>query len=187
MAGLRLPAWLFVIGAVLFLAAAFNPSAAVFAESDPAEKLAIIQNQQMLWDISQLLFGAGATVTAVGVVVLAGRWMGTSAGIPLLAGGLAMVLGALLWDVLVYERAVDPSAFVSGELSPSLFTAYTLLTLFGLLILGLSYIQVGLPGWLGYGTIVAALALFVGYLLFRDMPPFVYYLITLVGAVVFLR
>lgn len=186
MADLKLPAWLFIVGTILFIAAAFNPSAAVFAQSDPANKLEIIQNQRTLWSLSQGLFGAGATVTAVGVLVLAGRWMSTSAGVPLLVGGLAMVVGALLWDVHVYQRAVSPTAFVNGELPGWLFTVYTLLTLFGLLILGLSYIQVGQPGWLGYGTVAATLALFVVYLLFKDIPPFVYYLITFIGAVVLL-
>ncbi len=183
---LRLPAWILILGGVLFAAAAFNPSAAVFAQSDPADKLEIIRNQRTLWGVSQVLFGAGATVTAVGVLMLAGRWMNTSAGIPLAVGGLAMAVGALLWDVHVYQRAVAPSAFVNGTLMGWLFTAYTLLTMFGLVILGLSYIQVGQPGWLGYGTVAATLALFVAYLVLKDMPPFVYYLITLIGGVVLL-
>ncbi|MDX1601048.1 MAG: hypothetical protein R3191_06000 [Anaerolineales bacterium] len=182
----RTVAWMLIAGAVLFLAAAFNPSSAVFTQADPGAKLNIIQDRRTLWNISQVLFGAGAAVTALAVLVLAVRWLDTSAGIPLLVGGAAMVVGAVLWDIHVYQRAVNPVGFVEGELSAWLFSAYTLLTLFGLLILGLSFIQVGLPAWLGYGTAVAAILLTVAYFVFNDMPPFIYYVITLISAFVLL-
>lgn len=182
----RTVAWMLIVGGLLFLAAALNPSAAVFGQSDPAAKLALIQDRTTLWNASQVFFGAGATLTALAIIVFAVGLLETSAGVPLLVGGAAMLVGAILWDLHVYQRAVDPAAFVNGQLTAWLFPAYTLLTLFGLLILGLSFIQVGLPGWLGYGTAVAAVLLTVAFFVFNDMPPFVYYVITLIGAVVLL-
>lgn len=184
--GERAVAWLWIAGALLFLVAAFNPSAAVFGQTSAEGRLEVLRGRSTLWTLSQLLFGAGASVTAVGVVLLGFRLLNTSAGIPLLVGGGAMMVGAALWDVHVYQRAVDPAAFAHGELAGWLFSAYTLLTLFGLVILGLAFIQVGLPAWLGYGTAAASVALAVAYLIFGDMPPFVYYVITLTGAIVLL-
>lgn len=179
----RLVAILFILGSVLFMAAAFNPSSAVFAEPAPAAKLEIIMGQRALWSLSQLMFGAGATLTAMGVLVFALRSMDTSAGVPLLIGGAAMIVGALLWDIHVFQRAADPAAFVAGDLPAWTFSAYTLLTMFGLIILGLAFVQVGLPPWLGYGTAIATVLLLATYLIMGDMPPFAYYILTLVGAV----
>lgn len=178
----RLVAILFILGSALFLAAAFNPSSAVFAAPDPGAKLEIIMGNRALWTLSQFLFGAGATLTALAVVVFGLRSMDTSAGVPLLIGGAAMLVGAVLWDLHVYQRALDPAAFAAGDLAAWTFSAYTLLTMFGLVILGLAFVQIGLSPWLGYGTAIATVLLLAIYLIMGDMPPFVYYIFTLIGA-----
>ena len=60
---------------------------------------------------------------------------------------------------------------------------YTILTMTGLIILGIFLLRTEVPPWVAWilvgGTaLLAALAV-----IFRDMPPFVYYVLTLVLAI----
>ena len=51
-------------------------------------------------------------------------------------------------------------------------------------LLGYSLLQMGFPSWSAWLLIGGTLLLFVLYLVFRDMPPFVYYLMGLVLGIV---
>jgi hypothetical protein len=173
-------AWIILIGCLLFLFAAFNPSAMVFGVQGAQAKLEVIRRHERLWVISQYAFGLGAVVAAAGYLLLA------RAGGPLAAhGGLLMLVssgmlaGALLWGINLYMRATDFEGFANGTQPNWPFLAYTLLTLLGLAVWGYVYLQGGFPVWLGWGTMAPALILLGLLLVFRDMPPFVYYLIGL--------
>jgi hypothetical protein len=173
-----------IIGSIIFIIAAFGPVSRVFAEPDPARKLDIIEEGGTQWTISQVLFALGASVTAIGLG-LAAYLLRNSPGAPLAWLGFAAVaVGAILWDWHVILRALDPAAFAHGTLPLWQFTAYTLLTTAGLAAFGVVYLRAGFPTWLGVLTIAGAAALFVLYLVFKDMPPFVYYLLTLLAGIV---
>jgi hypothetical protein len=176
-----------IIGSIIFIIAAFSPISRVFGEPDPARKLEIMEKGRTGWTISQVLFVLGASVTAIGLGLVAYRLRG-SPGAPLAWLGFGVVaVGAVLWDWHVYLRALDPAAFAFGTLPAWQFVAYTLLTLAGLAAFGVVYLRAGFPAWLGGVTIAGAAVLLVLYLVFRDMPPFVYYILTLLAGIVMFR
>ena len=172
------------VGSVLFLIAAFSPISKVYAESESARRLAIIQENPGGWRISQVLFGLGAVITAVAIgfwAVQIGEWLAY-------LSFLAMLVGALLWSWLVYHRALAPEAFAAGTLPYWPFVIYTILTQLGLAIFGSVLIMLlgsDLPGWVGWLNVVGSVLFFILYLVFKDMPPFVYYLLTLITGVMF--
>jgi hypothetical protein len=173
-------AWIILIGCLLFLFAAFNPASMAFGAPTPEAKLEIIRRYERLWVISQYAFGLGAVVAAAGYLLLA------RAGGPQAAyGGLltlvssGMLAGALLWGINLFMRATDFEGFANGTQPNWPFLTYTLLTLLGLAVWGYVFLQGGFPVWLGWGTLAPAVVLFALLVIFKDMPPFVYYLISL--------
>jgi hypothetical protein len=173
-----------IIGSIIFIIAAFGPDSRVFVEPDPARKLEIMEKGRTQWTISQVLFGLGASVTAIGLG-LAAYLLRRSPAAPLAwLGFVAVAVGAILWDWHVLKRALDPAAFAHGTLPLWQFTAYTLLTVAGLAAFGVVYLRVGFPAWLGVVTVAGAAVLFVLFLVFKDMPPFVYYILTILTGIV---
>lgn len=176
-----------VFGSIFFLIAAFLPISRVFALSDPADQLAIIRSERGAWTFAQIFFAVGAIVTAIGLALTALQFgAGPGSGL-LYLGATAALIGAGLWTWYVYLRAVDPAAFTAGLLPAWQFASYTVLTQAGLVAAGAAFIrQSEMADWLGWMLILGMLALFLAYLIFKDMPPFVYYLLTLlVGVMVF--
>lgn len=172
-----------VLGSILFLIAAFSPAARVFAESDAERKLQMILADRRAWTNSQWLFSLGALVTAAGLLLVV-LYDGGPLAVPWSYLAVATLLvGAGLWSWHVYLRAVDPQAFVRGALPAWHFVAYTLATQAGLATLGFVIARMDaqsrLPGWLGWLLMGSCALLFILYLLFKDMPPFVYYILTL--------
>jgi hypothetical protein len=172
-----------VVGSILFLIAAFSPISRVFTESDPVKKLEIIRESRQAWVISQFLFTSGAIITAIGFGLNAYHFRDFSIVWLAYLGFFALIIGAGLWSWHVYLRAIEPEAFTAGTLSAWHFMAYTLLTQVGLVVIGVVLLRSELPGWVGWLNIGGCALFFVGYLIFKDMPPFVYYILTLVTGV----
>ena len=183
----RVAAIILLVGSVLFIIAAFMPVSRVYAEPSQAAKLEIITSNRTAWSASQVLFGLGASIAAIGLGFVAHHLRGAPGAVWAYIGLAAVILGAVLWDGLVYLRAVDPEGFVEGRLVGWLFPAYTLLTQVGLLAFGVSYLRAGYPAWLGGVTVGGAIIFFIIYLVFRDIPPFVYYILTFIAGIVLMR
>lgn len=183
----RTDAIVIIVGSVLFMAAAFSPISRVFAIPDPVEKLAIIQDAATQWTVAQALFALGALVTAAGIGMLAYRAAGDGPSFLLAAATAVMALGAVLWSWHVYGRAVDPAAFASGELAAWPFALYSLLTMAGLVLIGMALLQTQMAPWVGWLSIGAAALFLVLGVIFRDMPPFVYYVVTLTAGIMLFR
>lgn len=98
-----------------------------------------------------------------------------------------MAVGALLWSWHVYERAIDPTAFAAGELAIWPFVVYSLLTMAGLALIGVAFLQTELAAWVGWLSIGAAALFLILGVIFRDMVPLVFYLVTLTAAIMVLR
>jgi hypothetical protein len=176
-----------VVGSVLFLVAAFSPISRIFAMPDAAERLAIITGAPGQWVLAQLLFAIGSIVTVVGIGLLAVRSAGQDFTIYVTTSAVVMAVGALLWCWHVYLRAVEPARFTAGEIPVWLFAAYSVLTMAGLALLGTALLQTTLPTWVGRLSIGSAALFLVLALVFGDMPPFVYYVITLIIGVLLYR
>jgi hypothetical protein len=71
-----------------------------------------------------------------------------------------------------------------GTLAGWPFATYVLLTIGGLALLAIGLLSGNIPGWLGWLTLGADVVLLAGYLWFKDIPPFVFYLLLLVVGLV---
>lgn len=176
-----------LIGSILFLVAAFSPITRVFGLRSAEEKLALITNARRAWGVSQVLFSLGAIVTALGVA-FAAYALKDQPQAPLLFTATAfLAIGAGAWARHVYLRAIDPQAFVSGALPGWHFALYTLLTTGAFLLIGIALLRMGFSPWGGWILVGGALLFFILYVIFKDMPPFVHYLLGLVLGFVLLR
>ena len=183
----RVGAIILLVGSVLFIIAAFMPVSYVFAEPSPAAKLEIITSSPAAWTASQVLFGLGASIAAIGLGFVARHLRGTPGAVWAYIGLAAVILGAVLWDGHVYLRAVDPEAFVEGRLIGWLFPAYALLTQLGLLAFGIAYLRAGYPAWLGGITVGGAVVFFIVLFVLKDIPPFFYYILTFIAGIRLMR
>ena len=104
----------------------------------------------------------------------------------MIAAAVLLLVGAAVWTWHVYLRAVDPAAFVNGSLPGWHFALYTLLTLVAFLLTGIALLQLGSPPWSGWFLVGGALIFLILYFIFKDIPPFVHYLMGLaLGFVLF--
>lgn len=176
---LRLGGLVICIGASIFLAAAFAPMSRVFAVRSPDEKLAIINRSLGFWRLFQVLFALGALITALGVGLLefSQYWRFT---VQQFLPAVLLLIGAVPWCAHVYLRAVNPQAFALGALPAWHFKLYTLLTLAGFFLLGIELLYLMGGSWQGFFLMGASMLIFMLYQQFKDMPPFVYYLLALV-------
>lgn len=90
--------------------------------------------------------------------------------------------GGTGWGWSLYLRGTRIAAFAFRTLPEWPFAAYVLLTTGGLMLLGVGLLLRGFPNWLGWLTCNASIAFSIVYVLWRDIPPFVFYvLLTAVG------
>jgi len=93
---------------------------------------------------------------------------------------LLLGTGALLWCIHITERIIDPSGFAHGSNTPYLFLVYSIFTIIGLLLFGILLLKTSLGSWTGWMFIAGSIIILGLMVLFKDMPPFVYYLLTLI-------
>ena len=177
-----------ILGSALFLIAAFMPlSMRVYSMADASKRLDTIIASLTQWRISQVLFGLGSLVGALGVGIFAFAVRGQLFALSLFLAAPGLAVGAVLWSIHVYRRAIDPQAFAFGTLPGWPFAVYTILTLIGILLIGVAALSMWLPSWVGWLTIGAPVILFVVYLVGKDMPPFVHYLLLLIVGIAISR
>lgn len=177
----RVSAVLIIAGSAIFLCAAFTPiSSRVFPERSASRKLEAIRASPTAWSVTQIMFGLGALVTVVGIGALA-YGLPRQPSVWLIWTSVAvLILGVVLWLWLLYGRTVDPVAFAEGRWPRWPLMAYFLLTEAGLSILGYALLSSDLPTWTGWMLIVSMALLVVLTLIFRDMVPLMFYLVTLI-------
>lgn len=153
----------------------------VFTTPDRGEKARMLAGSPTAWRLSQPLYALGSLVAAAGVGALAAAVDSTL----LTVSCALLVVGGLAWSVSVYRRAVRPHDFAMGLLPAWPFVLYAWLTFAGLALLGAGILLDRGPDWLGWLVLVPDVLLVVAYLRFRDIPPFVFYVIlTVVGLAV---
>ena len=171
-----------IVGSALFLCAAFTPiSSRVFPENSATLKLEVIGASPTAWSVTQILFGLGALVTAIGVGLLAYALSGQPSAWLIWASVAVLILAAILWLWHLYGRTVDPVAFAEGRWPHWPLLAYFILTEIGLAILGYALLRSDLPRWIGWLLIGSMVLLFVLTLIYRDMIPLMFYLVTLIA------
>ena len=174
-----------VIGSIIFgLGAGITNQ--FWIEPTPEAKLKWLQAHPRVWPVGQVGFGLGASVAAMGLALAAPHLQARGAGGWIYLAAALALLGVMPWDWQVWLRAIKPVDFVKGLLPSWLYPVYALLTICALILIGAALIQAGYPVWLGVLSIVYPLLLLVAYLVFHDLPPFTYYLLTLVIGIVML-
>jgi hypothetical protein len=173
------------IGSVIFLVAAFLPISWVFGERIIEKKLEMINAARGSWEFAQVLFGSGAIVTALGFMIAYLHLRGKEADTASLVAFLSALVGALLWCWHVWLRGTDPDAFVHRLLFPNWPAgAYFILMQVALFSFGLALLQARCPSWVGRLNIGASVVSFLILVILGDLPPFVYYIITAITAIV---
>jgi hypothetical protein len=152
----RLSSVLLIAGfAVLLLGFPFGLRG-IYLTTDPSERVGIIEKHKTRWYITQVLLGLGFLLIAVGFAVLASHLRTVAnAWIPAL-GAAALVVGTISGVLFLYRQTTDPLSVYQGAYS-GMETLNYWLSLAGLLLFGVAFLQAGLPAWLGYLTAGAAL------------------------------
>ena len=173
----KLAAIVLIIGSVLFLIAAFLPITAAFvAERDIAQ----LQSSPVEWAVSNLVFAVGSILVVVALALFTLQLRDTSAAFPGYLGLAMIALGTLCWVTILYYRVTLPlQAVFQTPTFGWLFIVYTLLIQAALVAYGFAFLRAGYPRWMGLGSIILSALLFIAYLIFKDVPPFAYYVITL--------
>jgi hypothetical protein len=175
---------LVLVGSVIFFVGASLGVPGVFTESSPERRLAMLEDRLTAWRLAQPLYALGPLVAAVGIGVLAAAGTGSSR-VALGLSCAALVAGALSWSWATYLRGVDHRAFAEGTLPGWPFAVYVWLTLAGLMALGVGLLLADFPAWVGWLTVAADVVFAAAYLRYRDIPPFVFYLLLVpVGIVI---
>lgn len=181
-----------IAGFVFIIVASSIGPPRLYQEPDSKARLEIIANHRTRWTASNLCFAFGGLVTAAGLALFSLQLRGSVSAWLIGPAVAAYTLGAIVWAIFMYQRTVDPSSlFTSYAFSP-LTVALLALTVIGLLLYGVVFLQAGYPGWLGVGTIVGMVliggaALFFPTRFFESFPPQVLYVFTLVAGIVMLR
>ena len=177
----RVSGILIIVGSALFLSAAFTPiSFRVFPERSATRKLEVIRASPTAWSVTQIMFGLGGLVTVIGIGALA-YGLPRQPSVWLIWTSVAvLIVAVVLWLWHLYGRTVDPVAFAEGRWPRWPLLAYFLLTEAGLAILGYALLRSDLPAWIGWMLIGSMALLFVLTVIYRDMVPLMFYLVTLI-------
>ena len=94
--------------------------------------------------------------------------------------------GCPVLGVVVVRRAVRVEDFAFARLPGWPFRSYVWLTIGGLATLGAGLVTGGISVWLGRLTVAVAVLCTAAYVSFKDIPPFVFYILFVVIGVVLL-
>jgi hypothetical protein len=166
-----------LVGAGLFVAAACAPSSYVFGMKDPAQQREFLARHALSWRWGQIPFAAGAVVSAIGLVVL-GIQLDGGAGAAITAAGVVATVVSLPWAEHCRQRARSWNDFLDGRLPGWPFQVFASGTLAALGAVGLALLGTELPAWSAWLTIGATAVFTAAWLRFKDLPPFVLYLVT---------
>jgi len=184
----RLAAGLIAGGVVLAAIAGITTPAGLYQEPERAVRLGIIADQRARFLLAQGLWAAMLAVPAIGFVLLGTRLPSTPPWLPL-AGGAAIVLGALAGVAFVALQTIDPERFwlAGGAIWLSSVAAWLIVGAAGLYGLAMALE----PGWSIAGYIVGVYAVLGAGALVLGAPAFfvtaAFYLVALAPATVLLR
>ncbi len=180
----RIGAILLIVGSAVFLIGAAVGVPGVFTQRDPRVRLRMLTERLRAWQVAQPLYGVGPLIAAAGVAFLAAGSDGGSRAL-LAASCAALAIGAVGWGWSLYLRGTRVSEFAFGTLPGWPFATYVLLTIGGIALLALGLLVGDFRTWLGWLTLGTDVVFLAAYLRFKDIPPFVFYLLlTLVGLAV---
>jgi len=157
----------------------------IYTGKNMQEKLNLLAAQPRRWTLSQYLVIFGGLVSVAGTILLVFLFRGSQGFLPAIIGTAGFFLGHVFWIWIVILRIVKPKRQVTGEFPGWLFPSFSFLAQLGMAGLGVAF---WLQGHLvlGIGIFSWAALIFLLFLKSKGMPPFVYYLATLVIGVALL-
>jgi len=180
--------WLLAIGSLSFILGASNPVLGPVWSAPPDVQLRRIHDVATGWTVTNVLFGAGAIMTAAGLWPVAER-IGARGQAPARAAAVVYAAATTTWlSFLAFRLAVTPAAaaslVASGSMDPTyvlasrwadgMFGVYTYLTGVSVTATGIALVRGRTLGAaVGWVAIVAGLAITLVYAMAGDMPPFV--------------
>lgn len=175
-----------ILGTVLIYTGfgAFPPR--IYTEKSVREKLNLLAAWPRRWILSQSFVVLGAITQAAGSILLALVFSGSQGALAAKIGAVAFVFGHVFWIWHLGLRMVEPGRFARGELPGWLYRAYSIPTLLALASFGVAFWLQGIHRALGVGIFLGALLVLGLLFKFSDMPPFIYYLMTLAIALTLL-
>lgn len=175
----QITAFLLILGTVLIYTgfAAFPPR--IYTESNAQEKMNLLAAQPRRWILSQSLVILGGITAMAGSIFLIPLFSESHGALLAWIGVLAFVLGHVFWIWHVGLRTAQPERFAKDQLPGWLFKIYSIPTLVALAGFGVAFWLQGIHPVLGAGLFFGALLVLGLYLKFNDMPPFIYYAMTL--------
>jgi hypothetical protein len=181
---LKVTGILLAVGSIVFLTAAFHPVSRIFAESNSTKQSEIIMNERAGWNFSQVLFAMGSLIVAIAIGVSFYHFRDLPWSLSGLIGFILVMIGSLLWSYHCYLRYIDPTSFTDGSMPNWHFIVYSFLTMGGMILFGFLLLKSEIRNWVSLAMIIANGLFLVLFLVFKDMPPFVYYVITLIAGIV---
>lgn len=176
----QIPALLFILGTLLIYTGfgAFPPR--IYTERNIQEKLKLLEAQPRRWIFCQSLVILGGIATMAGSIFLIPLFNDSQAALLAKIGAGGLVLGHFVWIWHLRLRIVEPQKFARNELPGWLYPVYAIPFLLSLAIFGSAFWLQGIHQVLGAGIFVGALLVLGLYIKLKDMPPFIYYAMTLV-------
>jgi len=176
----QITAFLFILGTVLIYTgfSAFPPR--IYTTRNIQEKLNLLEAQPRRWILAQSFVILGSIATMAGSIFLIPLFNQSQGASLAKIGVVGFILGHFFWIWHLRLRIVEPLKFARNELPGWLFSVYAILTLVSLAIFGGAFWLTGIHRVPGPGIFVAALFVLGLFIKIKDMPPFIFYAMTLV-------
>jgi len=175
----QMTASLLILGTLLTYTGfgAFPPR--IYTEKNTQEKLGLLAAQPRRWILSQSFVILGAIAAMAGSIDLVLFFRGGPGALPAGIAAVGFVGGHFFWIWHLRLRIVQPHKFAKNELPGWLFRTYSILTLLAMAGYGVAFWLQGIHQVLGGGILLGALLVLGLFLKFKNMPPFIYYAMTL--------
>jgi hypothetical protein len=175
----RLPAILLILGTALTYIgfSVFPPR--IFTLKVIQEKMDLLAARPQLWTASQSSVILGALASTAGALYLSPIFNDTLGALPVTIAAVGFALGHVFWIWHLGLRIAAPQKFAKNELPGWLGMAYAVLVLLALAAFGAAFWLQGTNPLLGAGIFLGAVLVLGLYLKVKDMPPFIYYAMTL--------
>ena len=179
MENIRITALLLLLGPVL-IATGFGifPSQ-IYTEKNHLVKLNLLASKPQRWILSQWVVIFGSSTTVAGSIFLIPLFRESQNALLVRLGVVGFALGHVFWIWQLILRIVQPKLFANDGLPGWLFKSYSILVLLALASFGIAFWLQGNYIVLGAGILYGALLVLGLFLKSNNMPPIVYYTMTL--------
>jgi hypothetical protein len=181
---------LIIAGFIIFWAGNIYSPPGIYQEPDNQVRLALVEQYQTRWVISQAGGGVGIAVIALGLLALGVHWRQEQGPWLTYLPAALNLLSVAFVSWYLYQYIVDPLTGWEGAPS-NISTWISTLSMLGAGVLfGILFLRTGYPAWLGYVTI-GYCALAIGAFIIFNPPSFylisLYYFAVLAAGIVALR